>query len=233
MMEKTEHTIKTLFDDISSRYDLFNSASTFFLDRHWRRSASHLVKKKNAKVLDVCTGTAELALRCAGRFNGGGRVIGIDFSEKMIGLAQKKLRRLGKEKEVFLLVGNAQSLSFQDNLFDYVTSAFSMRNLTDVDQALREMRRVLKPGGKAVILEINHPTHRLTGLFYKGYLKGVVPLIGLLTVGKLYPFLYLKNSVLAFQTPKEFCEKLRAAGFQDVLFKTFTPGAIGLYQATK
>ena len=232
-MEKTETSVKTLFDQISARYDLFNMASTFFLDEYWRRCASRTVVKKEVKILDVCTGTAALALQFAKRINGKGRVIGVDFSAQMIRLARKKLKRLGMENKIPLLLGNAESLSFREGVFDYVTSAFSMRNLIHLDRGLKEMYRVLKPGGEVVILEINRPTNRLAGFFYKCYLKGAIPVIGLLTVGKLYPFLYLKDSVLGFQTPMEFCSRLREVGFREVFFKTLAPGAIGLYQAVK
>lgn len=232
-MEKTEKSVQTLFDQISPRYDLFNTASTFFLDRHWRRCAARLVDKKDAVILDICTGTAELALAFAGRLNGRGKVIGIDFSPRMLVLAREKLRQRGKERDIPLLLSNAERLSFRDNSFDYVASGFSMRNLIDLDQGLREMVRVLKPGGKAVILEINRPTNRLTGFFYKCFLGGMIPLIGLLTVGRIGPFLYLRNSVIGFVTPPEFCGRLRAAGFREILFRSFAPGAIGLYCATK
>ena len=233
MMEKTEDSVKALFDRISPRYDLFNTASTFFLDRHWRRCASRLVDKGDAKVLDLCTGTAELALQFSGRLNGKGRVIGVDFSKGMLELARKKLERLDPAKKISLLVGNVERLSFRENTFDYVTSGFSMRNLIDLDQGLREMCRVLKPGGRVVIIEINRPTNRLSGLIYRLYLRGAIPLIGLLTVGTVNPFLYLKDTVLGFLKPGEFCERLRLAGFRDVCFRAFAPGAIGLYHATK
>ena len=233
MMEKTESSVKALFDRISPRYDLFNTASTFFLDGHWRRSASRIVEKKDAKVLDLCTGTAELALQFSKRLNGGGRVIGVDFSKGMLDLARKKLERLDPERKISLLVGNVERLSFRENTFDYVTSGFSMRNLIDLEQGLREMHRVLKPGGRAVIIEINRPTSRVSGFIYRLYLKGAIPLIGLLTVGTMSPFLYLKDTVLSFLRPEEFCERLRAVGFRDVFFKAFAPGAIGLYCATK
>lgn len=232
-MEKTERSVKALFDRISPRYDLFNTASTFFLDSHWRRCASRAVEKKDAKILDLCTGTAELALAFSRQLNGKGRVIGVDFSKGMLDLARKKLERRDPARKISLLVGNAERLSFRENAFDYVTSGFSMRNLIDLDQGLKEMHRVLKPGGLAVILEINRPTSYLTGFFYRCYLRGAIPLIGLLTVGTVSPFLYLKNSVLGFQTPSEFCGRLRAAGFREVSFKPFAPGAIGLYCATK
>ena len=232
-MKKTEGFIKDLFDHISPRYDLFNAASTFFLDRYWRRRASRIVEKEDAKVLDVCTGTAELALEFASRLNGKGQVVGVDFSKGMLELARKKLTRLGKKEKISLLVGQAESLSFKEGSFDYVTSGFSMRNLIDLDQGLREMHRVLKSGGRAVILEINRPSNRFTGFFYRCYLKGVIPIIGFLTCGSLYPFLYLKNSVLGFQTPTAFCERLRSVGFREVTFKALPPGAIGLYDAVK
>ncbi|MBI4436185.1 MAG: ubiquinone/menaquinone biosynthesis methyltransferase [Candidatus Omnitrophica bacterium] len=232
-MKKTEGFIKDLFDRISPRYDLFNTASTFFLDRYWRKCASRTVEKEDAKILDVCTGTGELALQFAARLNGKGQVVGVDFSKGMLELARKKLKRLGKEEKILLLMGQAEHLSFQEGVFDYVTSGFSMRNLIDLDQGLREMVRVLKSGGHAVILEINRPSNHVSGLFYRCYLKGVVPIIGFLTCGRLYPFLYLNNSVIGFQTPAEFCGRLRSAGFRQVSFRALPPGAIGLYDAVK
>ncbi len=231
-MEKTEKFIKTLFDRISARYDLFNTASSFFLDRYWRHAASALLEKKDARVLDVCTGTGELAFQLSKRLNGGGRGIGIDFSEKMLFLAKEKVagRRI---KNVSFLLGKAEALSFPDALFDCVTSGFSMRNLMSLEKGLQEMFRVLKKGGRLVILEINRPSNRLTGFLYRLYLRGIVPVVGFLTCGTFYPFLYLNQSVVGFLKPEEFCEKLRAAGFRDISYRGLAPGVIGLYDAFK
>ena len=231
--EKTASSVQSLFDKISPGYDLFNQVVSLSLDGYWRRRTVGLVGPSAERVLDVCTGTGELAFALEKRLSNGGQVVGIDFSPKMLSLAMSKRRRGGFRRKPQFCLGDAQSLSFADSTFDYVTSGFSMRNLIDLDQGLREMHRVLKSGGRAVILEINRPSNRFTGFFYRCYLKGVIPIIGFLTCGSLYPFLYLKNSVLGFQAPAAFCERLRSVGFREVTFRTLPPGAIGLYDAVK
>ena len=231
--DKTSLSVQTLFDRISPGYDLFNHLVSFFLDGYWRRRTAERVDPQAKRVLDVCTGTGELAFALERRLGDRGEVIGVDFSPKMLALAHSKLnQRVFRRKPKFFF-GDAQALSFRDNSFDYVTSGFSMRNLTDLNKGLKEMHRVLKPGGRVIILEINRPSQRLSGWIYSLYLRTWVPLVGTLTCKSLSPFTYLKESVVSFLRPDAFCRILEEAGFSRAAYQSLPPGAIGLYMATK
>ncbi len=231
--EKTASSVQSLFDKISPGYDLFNQVVSLSLDGYWRRRTVGLVGPSAERVLDVCTGTGELAFALEKRLSNGGQVVGIDFSPKMLSLAMSKRRRGGFRRKPQFCLGDAQSLSFADSTFDYVTSGFSMRNLTNLEKGLQEMYRVLKPGGRVIVLEINRPSQRLGGWVYGFFLRTWVPLTGALICRSLSPFTYLKESVVSFLCPENFCRTLEQVGFRNPVYQSLPPGAIGLYAATK
>jgi demethylmenaquinone methyltransferase/2-methoxy-6-polyprenyl-1,4-benzoquinol methylase len=231
--EKTSASVQHLFDRISPGYDLFNHLVSFFLDGYWRRRTVAEVDPQARQVLDVCTGTGELVFAAQRRLSNGAQVIGTDFSGKMLRRALLKRDHQAFRKRPQFCLGDAQNLSFPDDTFDAVTSGFSIRNLTDMERGLREMHRVLRPGGRAIILEINRPSRGVGGFFYGLYLRTWVPLIGALTCRSLSPFTYLKESVVSFLTPENFCRTLERVGFRSASYRSLPPGAIGLYVATK
>ena len=231
--EKTASSVQSLFDRISPGYDLFNQVVSLSLDGYWRRRTVDLVSPGAKRVLDVCTGTGEIAFALERHLSNGAQVIGIDFSPKMLSLAiSKRDRKVFRRKPQFCL-GDAQSLSFADNSFDCVTSGFSMRNLTNLEKGLEEMYRVLKPAGRLVILEINRPSQKLGGWLYGFFLRTWVPVTGALICRSLSPFTYLKESVVTFLYPENFCRILEKVGFKIPEYRRLPPGAIGLYAATK
>ena len=231
--EKTASSVQSLFDRISPGYDLFNQVVSFSLDGYWRRRTADMVGSGAKRVLDVCTGTGELAFALEKRLSNGGQVTGIDFSPKMLSLALSKRGRRPLRKKPQFCLGDAQSLSFADGTFDYVTSGFSMRNLTNLEKGLKEMYRVLKPGGRVLILEINRPSQRLGGWLYGFFLRTWVPVTGALICRSLSPFTYLKESVVTFLHPENFCSILEQTGFRKPEYRSLPPGSIGLYAATK
>lgn len=213
-------SVRTMFDRIAPVYDAMNRTMTAGLDRRWRRLTAEAVVRPGDSVLDACCGTGDLAIACA---RAGGRVTGLDFSERMLERARRKA------PELEWVSGDALSLPFADASFDGVTVGFGVRNVDGLERALRELRRVLRAGGRLGILEITPPRGFLRH-FYRLWFDGVVPLLGrLLPGGSAYT--YLPASVRRFPPPQELAELIAAAGFRDVRYRTFAGGIVALHTA--
>ena len=223
--------IRELFDDIAVKYDRFNHISSFGADRSWRRKAVREIAdtKTPIRVLDVATGTADFAIAVTRKAAAGTQVTGIDLSEGMLEVGRAKCQGLPIELEV----GDAESLRFEDETFDRVCVAFGVRNFENLMQGLREMRRVLKPGGKLVILELSYPKNRLIFSFYKFYSLKVLPKIGAGMTGNTGAFTYLPDSILKFPLPEKFIPMLREAGFSTVRARQFMFGVCRMYCAVR
>ena len=212
--------VRTMFDRISPVYDAMNRTMTLGLDRRWRRITAEAVVRRGDEVLDACCGTGDLAIACA---RAGGRVTGLDFSERMLERARRKA------PELEWVSGDLLALQFADASFDGATVGFGVRNVEDLDRALGELRRVLRPGGRVGILEITPPRGFLRP-FYRFWFDGVVPLLGkLLPGGSAYT--YLPASVRRFPEPEDLASLIAAAGFGDVRYRTFAGGIVALHTA--
>ena len=212
--------VRAMFDRIAPVYDAMNRTMTAGLDRRWRRLTAEAVVRPGDAVLDACCGTGDLAIACA---RAGGRVTGLDFSERMLERARRKA------PELEWVAGDLLSLPFADASFDAATVGFGVRNVDDLERALRELRRVLRGGGRLGILEITRP-RGLLAPFYRFWFDGVVPLLGkLLPGGAAYS--YLPASVRRFPVPQELAELIGAAGFAEVRFRTFAGGIVALHTA--
>jgi demethylmenaquinone methyltransferase / 2-methoxy-6-polyprenyl-1,4-benzoquinol methylase len=213
--------VRTMFDRIAPVYDAMNHAMTAGLDRRWRRETAHAVVSPGDRVLDVCCGTGDLALA---DLNAGGRVTGLDFSERMLERAR------GKSSEIEWVQGDALELPFADGSFDGATVGFGVRNLDDLEAGLRELRRVLRSGGRLGILEITRPRGLLRP-FYKLWFDGLIPLAGkLLPGGSAYT--YLPASVRRFPEAKDFADLMQSAGFEQVGYRLFAGGIVALHTGT-
>ena len=223
--------IRDLFDDIAGRYDRFNHVSSFGADRSWRRKAVREIvdTKEPIQVLDVATGTADFAIAVNRKAAQGSHITGIDLSQGMLEVGKTKCQGLPIDLEV----GDAENLRFADGTFDRVCVAFGVRNFENLMKGLREMQRVLKPGGKLIILELSYPKNRLIFSFYKFYSLKILPRIGAGMTGNTGAFTYLPDSILKFPLPDKFMPMLREAGFGTVRARQFMFGVCRLYIACK
>jgi demethylmenaquinone methyltransferase/2-methoxy-6-polyprenyl-1,4-benzoquinol methylase len=212
--------VRRMFDRIAPVYDVMNRTMTAGLDRRWRRLTAEAVVRPGDVVLDGCCGTGDLAVAAA---RAGGKVTGLDFSEPMLERARRKA------PELEWIRGDLLALPFGDASFDAATVGFGVRNVEDLQRALSELRRVLRPGGRLAILEITRP-RGLLAPFYRLWFDGVVPLLGkLLPGGSAYT--YLPASVRRFPGPAELTKMIEAAGFRDVHVRLFAGGIIALHTA--
>ena len=220
-----------MFDRIAPRYDLLNRLISFGLDRGWRtRAATAIADREHLQILDVATGTGDLALALAAT-HGSAHIVGVDPSARMVELADRKARARGLEARVSFGAGAAESLPYDDARFDAVTIAFGIRNVTDRPRALREMRRVLRPGGQLVVLELAEPREGLLGPLARWHVHHVVPAVGAWLSGAR-EYRYLQASIARFPEPAQFASMLEEAGFERVAWSALTFGAATLYMGT-
>jgi demethylmenaquinone methyltransferase/2-methoxy-6-polyprenyl-1,4-benzoquinol methylase len=217
-----------MFDRIASHYDAMNSLMTAGLHHRWRaRAADRAALGPGDSALDVCCGTGDLALELAGRVGPSGSVIGCDFSEPMLDLAREKAQERG-EGGVRFEWADALELPYDEGRFDAVTVGFGVRNLADLDRGLREMARVLAPGGRLVILEITQPRRPPLSTFYSLWFDRIVPLLGA-AAGDRDAYSYLPESVRSFPAPLELAAKMDAAGFGSISYTVLAGGIIAIH----
>lgn len=223
-----------MFGQIAPRYDLLNHLLSLNIDRYWRWRTTRLVPPAHGPVLDLCTGTGDLALAYDRAARGGAPIVGADFCHEMLVRALRKAARRGAGGRVQFLEADAQQLPFPENHFQVTTVAFGLRNVTDADRGLREMVRVTRPGGKVAILEFSQPRHWLFGRLYRFYFRFLLPWIGqIVSRSKDNAYAYLPASVLAFPDGEALAQRLRAHGLSDVRWHPFTFGIATLYVGTK
>ena len=231
-LDKTPYRIAGMFDAIAGRYDLLNRLLSAGLDQRWRaRAVDALGLNGGEVVLDLCTGTADLALALA--TSGGASVIGVDFAGEMLRFGYQKVHQAGASHQVRLVRGDAMWVPIPDAAVDAATVGFGIRNVQTAADALTELNRVLRPGGRLAILEFGFPPASLLRAAYGWYFRRVLPLIGRLVSRHQSAYSYLPASVGTFMEPHDFCQLLTAAGFADVRAVPLTFGVVYLYEATK
>ena len=212
-----------MFDRIARVYDRMNSVMTAGMHHRWRRRAVDLARVgTGSRALDVATGTGDLAIELSAR---GADVVGLDFSERMLELARAKARRI---QGLEFVQGNALELAYPDASFDAVTVGFGARNFADLDQGLRELVRVTRPGGRVVILEITTPQKPPLSWFFRFWFDRAVPALGRLA-GDSDAYTYLPSSVRRFPGPTELAARLAAAGLEDVRWVLTAGGIIAIH----
>jgi len=233
-VSKAPGRIAPMFDAIARRYDLLNHLLSAGIDRRWRKRAIRALALTGAeRVLDLCTGTGDLALAAARARPPAARIVGIDFAGAMLTVGREKIRRAGLDRRITLVRGDAMRIPLRDSAIDAVTIGFGIRNVEDIAAACREVRRILKPGGRLAILEFAVPTTPGISAVYLWYLRRVLPCIGRAISRHSAAYGYLPASIDAFATPDEFVTIVRQAGFADVSAVSLTFGSVCLYVARR
>ena len=225
--------VEQMFDRIAPRYDLLNRVLSLGIDVWWRKRAiGYLKPLQPSKILDVATGTADVAILMAKILNPK-QIVGIDIANQMLELGRGKIANQGLSEIISLETGDSERLQFEDNSFDAVTVAFGVRNFETLEKGLAEMYRVMRPGGRVVVLEFSKPHVFPIKQLYNAYFKYVLPLIGRLTSRDMRAYTYLFESVQVFPEGSQFTEILTKTGYQNPLCERLTLGICSIYTATK
>jgi demethylmenaquinone methyltransferase/2-methoxy-6-polyprenyl-1,4-benzoquinol methylase len=220
-----------MFDKIARRYDRVNRVLSLGMDKGWRRrTVRSLALGENAQVLDVATGTGDLAIDLA-RMTPTAKIIGLDPSPGMLGIAREKVAKKTFADRIELVEGDAQALPYEDNSMDAATIAFGIRNVPDRMKGLREMARVVKPGGRVAVLELGEPKRGLLGAAARFHTRHVVPRLGALLSGKR-EYSYLQKSIAAFPAADAFAQMMKEAGMHVLSVTPLAFGACVLFVAT-
>ncbi len=222
-----------MFDRIAHRYDLLNRLLSFRQDVAWRKRLARLLPdRSNLRVLDLATGTGDVLLSLYGTSGKVRSGVGVDMAGKMIAIGNRKIRDRRLDQSLRMVRGDAMCIAFNDASFDAVTIAFGIRNVLDVSEALREMRRILAPGGRALVLEFSLPRNAVFRVGYLFYFRHVLPRIGGLVSGDSYAYRYLNKTVESFPYGEVFCALMREAGFDAVKAHPLTFGIATIYQGS-
>ena len=229
--------IRTMFDGIAADYDRLNHIMSLDVDKRWRRKALSLVAGPDVRrVLDLACGTGDFSIAAAKALRAKApeaRVTGVDLSEGMLAVMKEKVAREGLEDMISMEIGDGENLHFGNGTFDRVSVAFGIRNFENREKGLREMLRVLRPGGRLVILELSVPENAFVRWCYNLYFLHILPLIGGRISGDKAAYRYLPASVLHFPGHRAFLQTMRECGFSDASHKALTFGICRLYTGTK
>jgi len=233
-LEPSPNGVRQMFNRISHRYDILNRLLSFGTDVSWRRKMAHFFPPHaDQQVLDLATGTADQILALFERTDKVRSGIGMDLAEKMLEIGRKKIERRGLSEVITLEVGDATAIPVGKETFDVVTISFGIRNVTHVAKGIEEMYRVLKPGGRVLILEFSLPRSRLVRGGYLFYLRHILPRVGALVSGAPLAYRYLNETIETFPYGEVFCNLLRAEGFTAVEAHPLTFGVAMLYRGDK
>ena len=227
--------VREMFGRIAPRYDLLNHLLSLDFDKAWRRRAARrfgaILGNPSAQVLDLCCGTGDLSLAFRKEAPVGAEIMGCDFAPEMLARARAKAAAAGAR--VTFVEADALALPFGDRTFGLVSCSFGFRNLTNYERGLAEILRVLKPGGKAAILEFAEPPGKIFGSLYRFYFRRVLPRLGGLISGNASAYAYLPDSVSRFPSPEALQDQFEHVGFKDVDFERWTGGIVALHTATR
>jgi demethylmenaquinone methyltransferase/2-methoxy-6-polyprenyl-1,4-benzoquinol methylase len=222
--------IRTMFSTIAHRYDLLNRVLSLGIDRYWRKFAvDQLPKVEKARFLDVATGTCDVALEIIKRYPPDAKVVGVDFSDRMLEIGREKVRNAGYQDRIDIRFADVTSLPFEDDVFDASVIAFGIRNVQEYKKGISEMGRVVKTGGKVVILEFTSVQNRFFKPLYNFYITKVLPFTGELVSGKKGAYKYLPDSMLQFPTPEEFKKAMEETGLKDVKYYKLSFGITAVH----
>lgn len=233
MAQTKEERVHQVFQSIYKRYDVMNSVISFQMHKAWRKDTMKIMNvKEGAHALDVCCGTADWTIALAEATGPTGKICGLDFSENMLKIGEKKVQAQ-HFKNITLTHGNAMDLPYKENSFDFVTIGFGLRNVPDYMQVLREMHRVLKPGGKVVCLETSQPTMPIFKQVYFFYFKHIMPIFGKLFAKSYEEYSWLQESTMNFPGRVELAKMFEEAGFKNILVKPYSGGVAAMHLGVK
>ncbi|MED4400711.1 demethylmenaquinone methyltransferase [Metabacillus fastidiosus] len=233
MQQSKEERVHHVFEKIYKNYDKMNSVISFQRHVAWRKDTMKRMNVKNGQsALDVCCGTADWTIALADAVGKNGNVIGLDFSKNMLAIGSEKVSDLELDN-VKLIHGNAMSLPFEDNSFDFVTIGFGLRNVPDYMQVLKEMYRVVKPGGKVVCLETSQPTLPVFKQLYFFYFRYIMPMFGKVFAKSYEEYSWLQESARDFPGMKKLAGMFKEAGFDHVEVKAYTGGVAAMHMGHK
>lgn len=233
MGQPKEDRVYRVFQNISQQYDRMNSIISFRQHIRWRKDTMKRMNVQKGKTaLDVCCGTADWTIALSEAVGPEGEVIGLDFSEKMLAIGREKLQQHGIQNAK-LIHGNAMELPFEDNCFDYVTIGFGLRNVPDYEHVIREMYRVLKPGGVVACLDTSHPVIFGFKQVYYLYFRYIMPFFGKLFAKSYEEYSWLHESTMEFPDAKTLASLFEANGFTDVQYKLYFGGVAALHLGKK
>lgn len=230
--ESKNQQVARMFDNISGRYDFLNSLLSAGIHKGWRKKCVKILEAAKPKtILDVATGTGDFAIACS-KLNPD-KIIGIDISEGMMKVGREKLKQLKLESVISLEYGNAEDLHFPENSFDAIVVGFGVRNFQNLELGLSNLYKVLKPGGKLLVLEFSYPTNFLVKTFYNFYFSYITPLIGRIFSKDRRAYSYLTESVKAFPHNKDFTDLLEKLGYSKTSFSALSWGIAAIYSGEK
>ena len=228
--ESNERLVTKVFQDVFDKYDLMNDLMSLGIHRLWKRTfIEWLNPQKNTKLIDVASGTGDIVKLFLKKINNTGYAYCVDENKGMLELSKKKLIT---RTNIKWFCSNAEKLPFENNVFDYYTISFGIRNVENIDNAIREAHRVLKPGGRFLCLEFSKVKNEILNKFYKTYSKSI-PKIGKLVVGKSEPYEYLVDSIEKFYSQDELFTKIKKQNFQKISYKNLSGGIVAIHSAWK
>jgi len=224
--------VADMFNDIAGKYDFLNHFLSMGIDKGWRKKAiKEVASVAPQRILDVATGTGDLAIAAVDTRPK--EIIGVDIADQMLEVGRKKIKEKNLEHIISLRNGDSEALPFENSSFDAVTCAYGARNFENLEAGLREMNRVLRVGGKVVILEFSHPKQFPVKQLYQFYFRFILPTLGKIVSKHSRAYTYLPESVMAFPEGKRFCEILNGCGFKEAKARPLTFGITTLYTAYK
>ena len=228
--KNSERLITKVFQDVSKKYDLMNDLMSLGVHRLWKKNfINWLNPQENTILIDVASGTGDIANLYLNKINYKGSVCCVDENKEMLDLNKKKIK---KNASIKWFCNSAEKLPFKNNYFDYYTISFGIRNVSNINNVLKEAHRVLKPGGRFLCLEFSKVKNEILNRFYKIYSKSI-PQIGKLIVGKSEPYEYLVNSIEEFDSQGEFFKKIKKQNFINVSYRNLSGGIVAIHSAWK